>query len=76
MARLPILPAREVVKGLVRAGFQVVSQRGSHLKLSGLRQGRVLAVIVPLYPELPRGLLASILRQAGMTREEFLALLE
>lgn len=75
MARLPVLPAREIIKALGRAGFQVVGQRGSHIKLHGKREGMERTVIVPNYAEVPRGVLSSILRQAGLSREEFLALL-
>ena len=75
MSRLPILAAREVLRALGRAGFQVVSQRGSHIKLRGERKGQARTVIVPNYGEIPRGVLASILRQAGMTRDEFQDLL-
>ncbi len=44
-----------------------MAQRGSHVKLRN-EDGRT--VIVPLHDELARGTLASILRQAGLTREE------
>jgi predicted RNA binding protein YcfA (HicA-like mRNA interferase family) len=49
-----------------------VSQRGSHLKL---RHADGRTVIVPLHRELARGTLRSILRQAGLTADEFVALL-
>ncbi len=75
MPKLPLLPAREILRALAKAGFSVVGQRGSHIKLRGERGGTVRTVIVPNYDEVPRGVLASILRQAGLTREEFLALL-
>ncbi|MGI0148801.1 MAG: type II toxin-antitoxin system HicA family toxin [Thermoplasmata archaeon] len=75
MAKLPILAAREILKVLGHAGFVVVSQRGSHIKLRGERGGIVRMVIVPNYAQVPRGVLASILRQAGLTREAFSELL-
>ncbi len=75
MPRLPVLPAREILKALRKAGFEVVSQRGSHVKLRCERGGVLRTVIVPMYDEVPRGVLASILRQAGMERDEFLGLL-
>jgi predicted RNA binding protein YcfA (HicA-like mRNA interferase family) len=50
-----------------------VSQRGSHLKLKN-ESGRV--VIVPMHRELAPGTLGSILRQAGLERSEFMALLD
>lgn len=75
MPKLPVLPARDILKALGRAGFVVVGQRGSHIKLRGERGGVVRTVIVPNYDEVPRGVLASILRQADLTREDFLELL-
>jgi len=75
MAKLPVLPARDILKALGKAGFVIVSQRGSHIKLRRQRAGVERTVIVPNYDEVPRGVLASILRQAGMTRDEFLELL-
>jgi len=75
MAKLPVLPARDILKALGKAGFVVVSQRGSHVKLHGQRGGVERTVIVPSYDEVPRGVLASILRQAGLSRDEFRGLL-
>ena len=71
MPRLPVLPARDILKALRRAGFEIVSQRGSHIKLRRVRAGEVRTVIVPDCPEVPRGVLLSILRQAGLSREDF-----
>lgn len=70
--RLPVVSGRAVVAALVRAGFTVSSQKGSHLKLRH-PDGRV--VIVPLHDELARGTLGSILRQARVEPTSFLALL-
>jgi predicted RNA binding protein YcfA (HicA-like mRNA interferase family) len=56
---------------LARAGFVQVSQRGSHAKLRA-DDGRT--VIVPMHGELARGTLRSILRQAGLSSDEFNAL--
>lgn len=60
--------AREVMAALRRVGFEVVSQRGSHVKLRN-EDGRT--VIVPDHREIARGTMRSILRQAGLTAEEF-----
>ncbi len=70
--RLPRLSGAEAVRALGRAGFAVVSQRGSHRKLRH-PDGRV--VIVPLHRELASGTLASILRQAGLSSRELEELL-
>lgn len=57
---------------LSRAGFVPVSQRGSHVKV---RKATGRSAIVPMHEELAVGTLSSILRQAGLDREEFLDLL-
>ena len=69
---LPVVPGSEAARALEKADFSRVSQRGSHLKL---RNPAGRTVIVPLHRELARGTLRSILRQSGLTTEEFLELL-
>jgi predicted RNA binding protein YcfA (HicA-like mRNA interferase family) len=59
----------------LKAGFIVEGKKGSHVKLKKRVDGRGLVVIVPDHRELARGTLQSILRQANLTREEFLRLL-
>lgn len=61
---------RQVIRALERAGFTRVSQRGSHVKLRRQASEGERTVIVPLHDELAPGTLASILRQAGMRRED------
>ena len=63
--------AREVIRVLSRANFSVVSQKGSHIKLRGIRNKKLQTVIVPNHKEIPKGTFDSILRQADMTRNEF-----
>ena len=57
------------------AGFDVVSQRGSHVKLKKRTSEGELVAIVPNYRELAEGTLASILLQARLSREELERLL-
>ena len=71
MARLPLISGDEMVRILRRAGFVWDHTEGSHMILlhpNGLR------VSVPRHRELGRGLLRSLIRDAGLTREEFLRL--
>ncbi|HVL51291.1 MAG TPA: type II toxin-antitoxin system HicA family toxin [Actinomycetota bacterium] len=70
--RLPIVTGAEAIKALGRAGYEQVSRRGSHVKL---RNPAGRTVIVPMHHELAQGTLRSILRQAGITNEEFRELL-
>ena len=70
-----LLSARQVIRALQRNGFTITSRRGSHIKLKKQTNGGELVVIVPDYLELAQGTLASVLRQARLTREELERLL-
>ena len=74
MTRLPAVSGGRVVRALERAGFILVRQRGSHIFL---RHPDGRATIVPAHKgeDLGRGILRKILRDAELTREEFLELL-
>lgn len=63
--------AKEILKTLSRAGFQIISQKGSHVKLRGIREGKLQTVIVPNHKEIARGTFTSILSQANLTKQEF-----
>jgi predicted RNA binding protein YcfA (HicA-like mRNA interferase family) len=68
-------PAKKVIKLLNMIGFANVRQRGSHVVLKH-PDGRV--AVVPVHPgeDIGRGLLFKIMKDAKITREEFLKLLE
>lgn len=76
MSKLPIVSGEKVVKALMKAGFAIVGRRGSHIRLKRRVDDEVFIVIVPLHKELKRGTLASIIRQSGIPREEFIQLLK
>jgi predicted RNA binding protein YcfA (HicA-like mRNA interferase family) len=69
---LPVLPVETVLRALATAGFEQVSQKGSHVKVRNA-QGRT--AIVPCHREVAVGTLRSILRQAGLSPDEFLRLI-
>ena len=71
MAKLPVLSARKIIKILTKAGFSIVSQKGSHIKLRRTVGDKTWIVIVPNFSEVPFGTLASIIRQSGLEKEEF-----
>lgn len=68
MPKLPVVSGQKAVKTLSKLGFEAVRQRGSHVVMKG--RGRTFAV--PLHPELDRGTLRAILREANVSVEEFL----
>ena len=69
---LPQVSGAEVVRALGRAGFEQVSQRGSHVKV---RHPDGPMAIVPLHRQLAPGTLRSILRQAGLSTHQLRELL-
>lgn len=71
--RLPVVSGEQVVRALERLGWQVVRQRGSHVRLSHSHRSAFL--VVPLHRELKRGTLNGILKDAGIGREELRQLL-
>ncbi|MCY4119837.1 MAG: type II toxin-antitoxin system HicA family toxin [Acidobacteria bacterium] len=69
MSRLPVVSGDEFVRAVARIGFALDRMEGSHMILIG-PTGRRLTV--PRHRELGRGLLRALIRDAGLTREEFL----
>ena len=73
--RLPMVRARQMVRALERAGFEVDHQTGSHAVLYRERDG--CRVVVPMHSrDLGRGLTLRIIKSAGLSRDEFLDLLK
>ena len=62
--------ARIILNALQRAGFEVINQRGSHIKLFKRQDDKSFTVIVPNHKEIAIGTFSSILKQAGMSRKE------
>jgi len=73
MSSLPQISGRECVKALAKAGFYVKRQQGNHMILR--RDDPFAQVVVPDHKMLDRGTLRAIIRQAGLSIDEFLELL-
>ena len=73
MSKLPVISGADCVKALGKIGFEVYRQRGSHIVL--VRKAPPTQTTVPNHKELDRGTLSAIIRQTGITVEEFIALL-
>jgi predicted RNA binding protein YcfA (HicA-like mRNA interferase family) len=71
MPKLPHVSGAQAVKALERLGFTVARQSGSHIIL---RKGST-GCVVPNHKEIKIGTLAGILRQAGISTDEFLRVL-
>ena len=68
MPKLPVLSGRDVIGILERLGFEQMRQRGSHVVM---RRGAA-GCVVPLHAEVKRGTLSGIIRQAGLSVDEFI----
>ena len=75
MPKLPSVSGERVVRALRRAGFIELRQKGSHMSLEKRTSDRVFKTVVPMHGELARGTLSDILKQSGLSIEEFLELL-
>ncbi len=72
MPKLPIVSGAEAVRALGHLGFNVARQRGSHMVLRRGSSG----CVVPNHLELKIGTLSGILKQAGVSVDEFIAALQ
>jgi predicted RNA binding protein YcfA (HicA-like mRNA interferase family) len=73
--RLPTLNSKQVIKVLKRAGFQDVRQTGSHLIFINKEIHKIIPIPIHSKGALKRNLLFSIIKQSGLTVEEFRKLL-
>ena len=73
MNKLPRVSGRECVKALGKAGFYFKRQEGSHMILR--RDDPFAQVVVPDHKELDRRTLRAIIRQAGLSVDEFIHLM-
>jgi len=69
--QLKPLPFHEDYRRLKAAGFSEVSQKRSHVKFSKVSPDGTRIDIVPKHAEFKVGTMRSILRQAGITPEEW-----
>ena len=69
MPSLPHLSGAEIIRALERMGFMRVRQRGSHVML---RRGSA-GCVVPDHREVKVGTLSGVLKQAGVSAEDFIA---
>jgi predicted RNA binding protein YcfA (HicA-like mRNA interferase family) len=70
--KLPILSGKDVIKALVKQGYTINDQKGSHIHL---RHPVRRPLTVPNHPEIARGTLRIIIMDADLTIEKFLELL-
>ena len=68
---LPVLSGREVVRVFESLGWQVARQSGSHIVM--VKEGETATLSVPDHREVAKGTLRSLIRAAGLTVAEVVA---
>ncbi|MBI4287748.1 MAG: type II toxin-antitoxin system HicA family toxin [Chloroflexi bacterium] len=74
--KLPIVSGRETVAAMEKAGYVIVRQRGSHIRLRHTSDGARKPLTVPAHKQIKQGLLRKIIKDANLTVEEFSKLLK
>ncbi|MBU4374638.1 MAG: type II toxin-antitoxin system HicA family toxin [Euryarchaeota archaeon] len=73
MTKLPIISGRDAIKAFGRAGWFVERQTGSHVIM--MKTDSIITLSIPMHSEIKRGTLRSLIKDAGLTVEEFVSLL-
>jgi predicted RNA binding protein YcfA (HicA-like mRNA interferase family) len=69
--KLPVISGREAVKVLQKIGYEIVRQRGSHLRLRDKNDPLHKPLSVSDHKELKPGLLRKLIKDANLTVEQF-----
>ena len=73
MAALPSVSGERAVRVFQKVGWAKDRQRGSHVIL--IKPGHAASLSVPQHRELAPGTLRALIRAAGMSVDEFVALM-
>jgi len=73
VSKLPSLKTKKVVRALEKAGFEIRRQTGSHITLKN-KEGKITTVPMHNTKDIKKGLLQAIIKQAGLSVDEFLKL--
>ncbi|MBY0310857.1 MAG: type II toxin-antitoxin system HicA family toxin [Phycisphaerales bacterium] len=74
-SRLPVISGADAVRAFGKIGYAVHHHTGSHVIIRRSEPPH-RHLSVPNHKELARGLLRGLIRDAGLTLEQFIALLD
>lgn len=69
MPKLPRTSGAQIIRALEKLGFMRIRQSGSHV----IMRRDAAGCVVPLHSEVKTGTLAGLLRQAGVSHDDFIA---
>ena len=70
MPKLPIVSGKDLVKAFAKIGYEKDHQTGSHIILRHINPPH-RRLTIPNHKEISKGTLRAIIRQAGLSRDEF-----
>jgi predicted RNA binding protein YcfA (HicA-like mRNA interferase family) len=73
--KLPVVSGKEAIRVLKKLGYEVIRQKGSHVRLYPPANSKRKPTTVPLHDELAKGTLKEIMDDAGITVEQLIELL-
>jgi len=73
MLKLPVVSGKDTIKKLEKIGYKIVREKSSHVRLKSLD---ILhkPITVPLHKTIKPGLLSQIIKDAGLSVDEFIDL--
>ena len=71
MPSLPVISGRDSARVFQQFGWEFARQRGSHMVL--VKTGSIVSLSVPDHREVAKGTLRSLIRDSGLTVEQFIA---
>jgi predicted RNA binding protein YcfA (HicA-like mRNA interferase family) len=72
MSRLPVCSDQDAIRAFQKLGYQVDHQTGSHVIV---RHPQMRRLTIPNHRELAKGTLRALIREAGLTKDQFVNLL-
>lgn len=75
MPKLPVVSSKQAIRAFEKIGYEFNHQTGSHL-IYRRSQPPHLHLSIPERKELAKGTLRSLIRQSGITVDEFIDLLD
>lgn len=73
--KLPVVSGEKAIKAFSNAGFVKVRQRGSHVRLEKIEGNDIIKLTVPLHNPMKKGTLSRLIKDGGLTIDEFVNLL-
>jgi predicted RNA binding protein YcfA (HicA-like mRNA interferase family) len=65
LSKLPVVSGKDLIKFLKKLGYEVVRQRGSHVRLRKETENGIHNITIPYHDEIAKGTLNAILNDVS-----------